>query len=455
MSEAGHAAHRAQLDAFLAGRLPYARLVSGLRSAIVRGEADRTMLGSVLGEYQAIGRLPDDLVSMIMDEVSAPAHAAAPEPEEEDDTVRRAPIARDQASARTAIDDRVDDVVLQALVEEYKSLRGGNPGTPRQDDTDLDHFMSAFVGARMRKTAYQAESGARPVGGRKTSFTATAGGRAGVGTLLKDRFVLDRDIGGGAMGTVFAAVDRRRLEAGDGRPYVAVKVLDRAFGQDSRAFRTLEAEARKAQTLAHPNIVQVFDFDRDGSDAFIVMEMLRGRALDEILDARPTPMSLAEMRTILDGILTALGFAHGRGVLHCDVKPSNIFVTTDGISKLLDFGIASASTLPVFDVDQLASFTARYAAPEVMELQRRSTASDVFSIACVTYEMLAGRNPFADGTAIDMRDRNERPARIPEVDRRVMDTILGALAFEPDERIATIADFAEGLDGGRRGWFRR
>ncbi len=458
MSEAGQGAHRAQLDAFLAGRLPFARLVKDLRTAVASGTDDTTSIGAVLGEYQAVGRLPNDLVAMIMDEVAARPRAVEPLPGDDepgdDDTVRRDQIGRDTSYERSAIDDRVDDVVLQALVEEYKALRGDAPAD-RQDDADLDHFMSAFVGARMRKTAYQAETGTRPVGGRKTSFTGTAGGRAGVGSLLKDRFVLDRDIGGGAMGTVFAAVDRRRLEAGDGHPYVAVKVLDRTFGQDSRAFRTLEAEARKVQALAHPNIVQVYDFDRDGSDAFIVMEMLRGRALDEILDARPTVMTQAEMHTILDGILTALAFAHDRGILHCDVKPSNIFVTSDGVSKLLDFGIASASTLPIFDVDQLASFTARYAAPEVMERQLRSAAGDVFSIACVAYEMLAGDHPFGEGTAIDMRDRGARPAPIPDVDRRVMNAILKALAFDPAERVASIEDFADRLQGNRKGWFRR
>jgi len=357
MTAAKDGSQRARVDAFIAGRLPYARLVSGLRSAIAAGEADRTSLGALLGEYQAVGRLPGDLVSMIMDEAASPRRPAEPDDfadADDEDTVRRDTLVPGQHASRTAIDDRVDDVVLQALVEEYKALRGGDTSTKRQDDTDLDHFMSAFVGARLRKTAYVSEAGGKPAG-RGGRFSATSGGRAAVGTLLKDRFVLDREIGGGAMGTVYAAVDRRRLEAGDGRPYVAIKVLDRSFGQDSRAFRTLEAEARKAQTLAHPNIVQVHDFDRDGSDAFIVMELLRGRALDAVIDERPAPMSLPEARTLLDGAFTALAYAHDNNILHCDVKPSNIFVTEDGITKLLDFGIASASTLPVFDVDQLSS----------------------------------------------------------------------------------------------------
>lgn len=457
MTEAKDGSHRTHVDAFIAGRLPYARLVSGLRSAIAAGEADQTSLGAVLGEYQAVGRLPNDLVSMIMNEVANQGGSADPDEAEDGDeesTVRRDTLVRGQPGARTAIDDRVDDVVLQALVEEYKSLRGSGPSEKRKDDTDLDHFMSAFVGARMRRTAYASETGGKPAG-RGSRFPTTAGARAVVGTLLKDRFVLDREIGGGAMGTVYAAVDRRRLEAGEGRPYVAIKVLDRSFSQDSRAFRTLEAEARKAQTLAHPNIVQVHDFDRDGADAFIVMELLRGRALDAVIGDRPVPMAFPEARKVLDGAFTALAFAHEKSILHCDVKPSNIFVTEDGTTKLLDFGIASASTLPIFDVDQLSSFTGRYAAPEVMERLLRSTSADVFSMACVLYEALAGSHPFDDGTALDMRDQGRTPQPIPNVERRVMDTILRALSFEPTERIATVPDFVDRLDGGSRGWFRR
>lgn len=450
--------HRTHVDAFLAGRLSYARLVAGLRSAIAAGEADRTSLGAVLGEYQAVGRLPNDLVSMIMDEVASNGRTADPDDasySDDEDTVRRSDtVVPGTPASRSAIDDRVDDVVLQALVEEYKSLRGSDRASERKDDTDLDHFMSAFVGARMRKTAFVSETSGTGTG-RGGRFRAAAAARAGVGTLLKDRFVLDREIGGGAMGTVYAAVDRRRLEAGEGRPYVAIKVLDRTFSQDSRAFRTLEAEARKAQTLAHPNIVQVHDFDRDGSDAFIVMELLRGQALDAVIDDRPIPMGFAEARKVLDGAFTGLAFAHEKSILHCDVKPSNIFVMEDGTTKLVDFGIASASTLPVFDVDQLSSFTGRYAAPEVMERLLRSTSADVFSMACVLYETLAGRHPFDDGTALEMRDRGRTPQPIPNVDRRVMDTILRGLAFEPTERIATVPDFVERLDGGRRGWFRR
>lgn len=456
--------YRAKVDAFLSGRLSYSKLISDLKDSMSGGFADPASLRVLLGEYGAIGRLPNDLVELILNEISRHPEEregddpAEPEEAVDDDeaTVRRAPEQESAEHRRSAIDDRVDDVVLQALVEEYKSLKGGEPQTQRQEDADLDHFMSAFVGARLRHTADKAaRSTGTPKGLHSIASPETAKGRAHVGSLLKNRFVLDREIGGGAMGTVYAAVDRRRLEAGDGRPYVAIKVLDRQFGQDSRAFRTLEAEARKAQALAHPNIVQVYDFDRDGPDAFIVMELLRGRPLDEVLYRRARPVPFEEMRKALDGVFTALAFAHERGVLHCDVKPSNIFLCDDGTTKLVDFGIASASTLPIFDVDELASFTGRYAAPEVIEHQIRSPAADVYSLACVVYEMLAARPPFGERTSVDARDLNMRLARIPDIERRQMSAIQDALAFDPDARISSIETFRERLEGGGRRWFGR
>ncbi len=269
------------------------------------------------------------------------------------------------------------------------------------------------------------------------------GARAAVADRARDAGGLDGEGGGGGMGPANAAVDRRGLEAGGGRPYVAIKVLDRSFGQDSRAFRTLEAEARKAQTLAHPNIVQVHDFDRDGADAFIVMELLRGRALDAVIDERPAPMSFPEARTLLDGAFTALAYAHDNNILHCDVKPSNIFITEDGTAKLVDFGIASASTLPVFDVDQLSSFTGRYAAPEVIERLVRSTAADVFSMACVVYETLPGWTEDVRGmTSFDEFPENARryieriealaetPAAVPRVGPGRAETSLRRQLFQ-------------------------
>lgn len=454
---------RETVEAFLAGRLPYAKLVATLRADIGADAASRAGLHDLLGEYSAHGRLPGDLLALILQEidqapgaagsaVAADADADGDEAPMEDD---EATIRQDRSSSfvRSQIDDRVDDVVLQALVEEYKALKQTDPAaSPTKADPDLDHFMSAFVGARLRRTAEDTATG-NQTGGTARPSPSTEQGRATVGSLLKNRFVLDREIGGGAMGRVYAAVDRRRLEAGDGRPYVAIKVLDRQFGRDSRAFRTFEAEARKAQMLAHPNIVQVFDFDRDGADAFIVMELLRGQALDELLLRRNKALPFAEVRRLMEGAFTGLAFAHARGVLHCDIKPSNIFLTEEGATKLVDFGIASASTLPVFDVDELGSFTGRYAAPEVIDEQRRTPAADVYSLACVVYELLANAAPFGERSSLEAYHHGLKAPRIAGLARQPMRAILDALSFDPDRRIATVEAFRDRLYGSERRWF--
>ncbi len=119
-------------------------------------------------------------------------------------------------------------------------------------------------------------------------------------------------------------------------PYVAIKLLNESYRNDTDAVRLLEAEARKSQALAHPNITTVYDFDRDKADVFIVMEQLNGVGLDRRIGrALGKPLPLGECARILRGTCAGLSHAHSRGVVHSDLKPGNIFLLTDGTIKLL------------------------------------------------------------------------------------------------------------------------
>ena len=104
-----------------------------------------------------------------------------------------------------------------------------------------------------------------------------------VGEVIRDRFVLEEELGSGGMGTVFKALDRLRQEARDREPYVAIKILSEAFRRQPLSFIALQREAKKAQKLNHPNIVRVYDFDRDGSTIFLLMEYLAGKSLDTVI----------------------------------------------------------------------------------------------------------------------------------------------------------------------------
>ena len=123
----------------------------------------------------------------------------------------------------------------------------------------------------------------------------------------------------------------------------------------------LQREARKAQTLAHPNVVTVFDFDRDGPTVFMTMELLRGRSLDVVIrEVRGTGVGRKAAMPIIRGVAEGLAYAHRKGIVHSDLKPGNVFVLEDGTPKLLDFGIARAvpsatAEKAVFDAGSLGA----------------------------------------------------------------------------------------------------
>ena len=131
-----------------------------------------------------------------------------------------------------------------------------------------------------------------------------------VGDVIRGRFVLEKELGSGGMGTVFKALDRLRQEARDREPYVAVKVLSETFRRQPLSFIALQREAKKAQKLNHPNIVRVYDFDRDGSTIFLLMEYLSGKSLDAIIrsigSSDPAGLPLRRVLSVIEGVAAAL-----------------------------------------------------------------------------------------------------------------------------------------------------
>ena len=177
------------------------------------------------------------------------------------------------------------------------------------------------------------------------------------GDVLAGRFVIETKIGSGGMGTVFKARDLRREEAQDRHPYVAVKTLNIDVLQRDDSLKILQREARKAQGLAHPNIVRVHDFDRDGGTLFLTMELLEGTSLDAILRKNGLQGApLADLLPILRQIVSALQFAHSEGIVHSDLKPANVIVLPNGRVKVIDFGISRAIPNPNQLTSELTTF---------------------------------------------------------------------------------------------------
>jgi predicted Ser/Thr protein kinase len=281
----------------------------------------------------------------------------------------------------------------------------------------------------------------------------------GVGDILNGRFVLEECIGFGGMGTVYKALDLRKLEASDRKPYIAIKVLNVHFRGHPQSLITLQREAKKAQELAHPNIVTVYDFDRDGTTVYLTMEYLSGKPLAQMLrDPGFAGLPYAEVVRIVGGIVRGLAYAHERGFVHCDLKPANIFLTERGEVKVIDFGIARAFHKPendseatVFDPGSLGGLTPAYASPEMLEHLEPDPRDDIYALACISYELLCGRHPFDRLTALQARHAGMKPQRPRHLGRRPWRALKAALDFDRARRTATADAFLRGFRGERTG----
>jgi peptidoglycan hydrolase-like protein with peptidoglycan-binding domain len=266
------------------------------------------------------------------------------------------------------------------------------------------------------------------------------------GDVLDNRFVIEGRIGAGGMSTVFKARDLRREEAQDRNPYVAVKTLNIELLQREDALKILQREARKAQSLAHPNIVRVYDFDRDGDTLFITMELLEGVSLEGIIRENGLlGASLATLRPILEQVVSALQFAHSEGIIHSDLKPANILVLSGGRVKVIDFGIARAIPNPdastkdrtTFDVHALGAMTPAYASPEMIEGQDPDPRDDVFGLSCIVYEFLTGRHPFGRTPASMARAGNFRPQEPVNLSPHQWRALQAGLQLDRSKRLPT------------------
>jgi serine/threonine protein kinase len=268
------------------------------------------------------------------------------------------------------------------------------------------------------------------------------------GTLLKKRFVLEEVLGSGGMGTVYKTRDLRKVEAEDPNPYIATKVLNQDFKQHPDAFVTLQQEAVKSHTLAHPNIVTVHDFDRDGDVLFMTMELLEGEPLDKLIKAHSgTGMAKERALKLIQDMAAALGYAHQRNLIHSDFKPGNVFVSADGRAKVLDFGIARAASVEAqkhsFDAGSLGALTPAYATVEMLRGEPPSFADDVYALACVAYEMLAGSHPYERRSALQALEKGLKPKRIEALGARQWRALSRALSLVKAQRTPSIAAFID------------
>ena len=277
-----------------------------------------------------------------------------------------------------------------------------------------------------------------------------------VGMTLKGRFVLENVLGQGGMGTIFKARDLLKEEMQDRKPFVAIKVLHPKLQRNDSLVRALQREARKSQELAHPNIVNVHDFDRDGQYVFMVMEYLQGKPLNELIeqgDLKEIP--LRDRWTMIEKIGRGIAYAHEQKVIHYDIKPGNVFICNDGNVKILDFGIAKArrssseENMTVFDQFSPDALTPAYATCEMLRWEPPDVRDDVYAFGCVAYEILTGKHPFNKMPALKAVKAGLTPRPIKDLPKQQWLAIKATLEFKREDRMQDIVHFLKSGYGKR------
>jgi formylglycine-generating enzyme required for sulfatase activity len=280
--------------------------------------------------------------------------------------------------------------------------------------------------------------------------TESSAARLGSGSVLLNRFRLLEKIGEGGMSHVYKAVDLRKVEAGAADPHIAIKVLTVPFANTSDAMAVLSREAHSLQSLTHPNIVRVFDCDRDNDIVFMTMELLSGQSLFDKLRAAKSEGGLSRdtARRLIKSIANALEFAHGKNILHGDLKPGNVFITHTGEIKVIDFGLARLMVQPgeaqpkavANAADRMRALTPAYASPEMLENEAPDPRDDVYALACVAWKLMTGELPFR--TKDPSAARNVAQLACPrELSRREFRALCHALQFEREKRTPSARQF--------------
>ena len=286
------------LRAYREGALSREKLLTEVERQLAERQTDAVALLKLLNEEHARARLPDNLHGAIAARI---LHWRDPHPS--------GSFPNPSHSTRPASEDGTQTIII-----EHEAVQVAEESADALiDDPDPSHHAAI-----------------------------------GVGSVLQGRFKLIEAIGQGGMSTVFKAIDLRKVEARSADPYVAVKILSVPSSGFGHSLALLQGEAQKLQSLPHPNIVRVIDCDRDGRTVFMTMEYLSGVPLKRRLlapDFRGMPAEEAE--PIIEGIATALDFAHRNGIIHGDLKPGNVILTEKGEVKVIDFGIARLMTRQV------------------------------------------------------------------------------------------------------------
>ena len=370
-------------------------------------------------------------------------------------------VENNQSSGKAAPDSTV------VMSDEEKSAQTGTDGADSTTDGS-EFFDISMPGANTETPSITSATG--PTGTEWNDPNVPVGdlsGGYGEGSIIKQRFKLEKVLGIGGMGKVYRALDLLKAEAKDKKPHVAIKLLNDDFKDHPEAFISLQRESSRQQKLAHPNIATIYDFDRVGgpnTPVYITMELMEGMELKDYIKKTVRPkggLDFDEAFDIIKQLGAGLIYAHERNLVHSDFKPGNAFYCTDGTVKTLDFGIARAVKNPVtgeaektlFDPGKLGALTPAYASLEMLEGEEPDTRDDTYALGCTAYELLTTKHPFNKLPANKAMENNLVPPYIKKLNKKQNRALRRAVAFKREDRSPSVAHFLEEFEG-KATWYK-
>ena len=265
-----------------------------------------------------------------------------------------------------------------------------------------------------------------------------------VGRVLRDRYVLEERLGTGGKGSVFKARDRLRATLPDSHQWVALKILSAGDSSSDKILAEWRQEFYGVQCLSHENIVNVYDLDCDGGVFFFTMEMLDGESLRKVIDRlRPGALRRSQAWQLIQQLGAGLAHAHERGMAHGALAPESIIITREGELRIMNFGAPLGADLAS------ASGTSAYASCEQLEGRRPDPSDDVYALACIAYELLAGTHPFESRTATLARDYHVSAVRPRGLSGRHWRALQRGLSWHRAGRSLSVRSWMHRLMGDR------
>ena len=382
-------------------------------------------------EPAIVGRIeqPTRREPVIPERIEEPVRREPVIPERIEEPIRREPVIRERFEEpirrEPAVPERFEEPIRRepAIIERRPS---GDRPTPE------------YAASRAAAATELRQSASAPAPAPKVEFVT--------GATIRDRYVLDHQIGKGGSGIVFRARDLRR----DG--LVALKVLREELRSDPVKIERLKREFQQTQALPHPNIIRVFDVDCEGDAWFLTMELIDGESLrSHLASIHPRRLPQRNALTIILACADALSFAHEHDIVHGDFKPGNVLLGRDRQIRVLDFGAVGSSADPwsgrgsQVSERHVAAATPAYASPEVLHGDPPQVRDDVYSFACVAYEVLTRQHPFERHSALVARQRGMKVRRLPGLSRRRFAALKRGLAWTRNSRPATVLELADEL----------